>query len=139
MALSVAVGEPLAIWASEPRVHMFDSREEAEGWTKKFQKIKYQAARLELAAVGSGSKLSRLEVLRHALIAPIPKFFTPFHAQPGEAIPATVSRHATVHQPTVAHLNASNALLALMLGTSILREQQAWCQEVRHDQWEDQD
>jgi hypothetical protein len=50
---------------------------------------------------------------------------------PGEVIPDTVSRHATVHKPTVAHLTADNALMAIMLATSILTDQQAWCEEVR--------
>jgi len=95
---------------------------------------KYGLAKLELAAIGSGRKLKRLEGLRHALIGPIPKFFTPFHARPGEAIPNTVSRHATVHKPTVAHLSRENALLALMLCISILREQQDWAEEVRHEE-----
>ena len=84
-----------------------------------------------------GQKLKRLEVLRHALIAPIPKFFTPYYANQGQPVPETVSRHATVHQPTVAHLSRDNALLVIMLSTSILREQQSWCEEVRADEFAD--
>jgi hypothetical protein len=92
---------------------------------------KYRLAQLEFAAVAPGAALHGYEVLRHALIGPIPKFFTPFHGTQGEPIPDTVSRHATVHKPTVKHFSRVNALTAIMLSTSILREQQAWCEEVR--------
>lgn len=112
MALAVAVGEPLAVWASEPRVRVFDSKADMDGWEKK-RRGKYCLAKAELAAVAPTAKLRRFEVLRHALIGPIPKFFTPFHGEPGELIPDTVSRHATVHKPTVAHFSVENALLTI--------------------------
>lgn len=134
MALAVAVGEPLALWASEPRVKVFDSEEDRAAWEAEKKKNKYGLAKLEIGAVKAGDKLRRLEVLRHALIGPIPKFFTPFHARPGEPIPDTVSRHATVHKPTVQHLSKANALLALMLCVSILREMQDWADEVRQEE-----
>jgi hypothetical protein len=131
MALAVAVGESLALWASEPRVHFFDSREEMIAWDELRKKEKYNLAKLELAAVSPAQPTNPHEVLRHALIGPIPRFFTPFWGREGEAMPATTSRHATVHKPTVRHLSTENALLAIMLATSILRESQAWCEEVR--------
>jgi hypothetical protein len=139
MALAVAVGESLARWASEERVHIFKSEADRNAWEKERKKNKYGLAALELAAVGTRQELERIEVLRHALIGPIPRFFAPFHAKPGELIPETVSRHATVHRPTVSHLTPENALLAIMLCISILREQQAWCEEREaeeaHAQW----
>ena len=134
MALAVSVGEALALWASVPHVLMFDSAEEQDAWAKMRGSNKYKLAETELAAVGTQRELKRVEILRHALIAPIPKFFTPFYARPGETIPATVSRHATVHKPTVKHLSFDNALLAIMLCVSILREQQAWCERVRDEE-----
>lgn len=137
MALAVAVGEPLAIWASEPRVHVFTSKEEMEAWDDKRRKQKYQLAKLELATISSSAPIERHDVLRSALIGPIPKFFEPFYGREGESIPETVSRHATVHQPTVSHFNRANALLAIMLATSILRDQQAWCVEVRITDYHD--
>jgi len=133
MALAVDVGEALALWASVPHVLMFDSEEEKDAWAKMHGRNKYKLAETELAAVGSQRELKRVEILRHALIAPIPKFFTPFYARPQEVIPATVSRHATVHKPTIKHLSSDNALIAIMLCVSILREQQAWCARV-HDE-----
>jgi hypothetical protein len=134
MALAVAVGEPLALWASEPRVKSFDSEEARAAWEAEKKNNKYGLAKLEIGAVKPGDKLRPLEVLRHALIGPIPKFFKPFHAKPGEPIPDTVSRHATVHKPTVQHLSKANALLALMLCVSILREMQDWAEEVRQEE-----
>lgn len=135
MALAVAVGEPLALWASEPRVQAFESQAAKLDWERRKKKAgKYGLAQLELGAVNPGGKLNRIEVLRHALIGPIGKFFTTFHAKPGEQIPPTVSRHATVHKPTVEHLSRQNALLALMLDVSILRQQQEWAEEVRMDE-----
>jgi len=135
MALAVPVGEPLALWASEPRVQSFDSEAAKSAWeTKKRAAGKYGVARLELGAVNPGDKLNRIEILRHALIGPIDKFFTPYHVKPGEQIPPTLSRPATVHKPPVAHLSRQNALLALMLDVSILRQQQEWAEEVRMDE-----
>ncbi len=133
MARAVAVGEPRAHWASESRVRVFGSEQERNDWEKQRRANKYPAARLELAAVNPGTKLTRIQVLRHALIGPIERFFTPFHREAGDQIPSTVSRHATVHQPTVEHLSKQNALLALMLDVSILREQQVWAEQVRMD------
>lgn len=64
-------------------------------------------------------------------VVPIPKFFATFYPEQGDQAPETVSRHATVHQPTVAHLTRDNSLLAIMLCTPLLREQQDWIEEVR--------
>jgi hypothetical protein len=131
MALAVAVGEELALWASEPRVKVFISEEDREQWERERKGQTFGLAKLELAGMGPVRTLKRFEVLRSALIGPIPKFFTPFYNKDGEPIPNTVSRHATVHKPTVAHFSRENALLALMLCVSILREQQDWAEEVR--------
>lgn len=130
MALAVAVGDSLALWASKERVHIFGSETDRQKWKNLHMKGgDYGLARMELAAVGAHSTLARAEILRRALIGPIPKFFTPYHAKPGEVMPETASRHATVHRPTLAHLTSENALLAIMLCVSILRTQQAWCEE----------
>ncbi len=131
MALAVTVGEPLALWASEPRVHFFESKTAMEAWEKRKVSHKYNLAQQELAAVATEPKIGPYQVLRQALIAPIPKFFTPFRGEPGEPLPRTVSRHATVHKPMVGHFSVENALLSLMLVTSILRDEQEWCIEVR--------
>ncbi|MHB1711831.1 MAG: hypothetical protein ACYCV7_10570 [Acidimicrobiales bacterium] len=116
-----AQGNDIRDGAGSPRVD----------WEKLKKKNKYGLARLELSAVKPGDKLKRFDVLRHALIGPIPQFSTPFHAKLGEAISETVSRHAAVHRPTLKHLSEQNALLALILCVSILREMQDWAEEVR--------
>ena len=130
MTLAVAVGEPLAQWASVPRVQLFESDEAEQVWEANREERKYKLARDELAAAGPDTCKSS-KVQRYALIAPIPKFYTPFHGRPGEKIPDTVSRHATVHQPKIEHLSKENALLAVMLCVSLLRQQQDWAEEVR--------
>ena len=130
MALAVVVGEPLALWASEPRVQMFESSQAEQEREANREKRKYRLAKIELDAAGSDA-LKPVRVHRNALIAPIPKFFTPFHGGQDEKIPDTVSRHATVHQPTVEHLSQENALLATMLCVSLLRQQQDWVEEIR--------
>ena len=130
MALAVAVGEPLAQWASVPRVQMFESSQAKQEWEANRERRKYKLAEDELAAAGPDA-LKSVDVQRYALIAPIPKFYTPFYGKPDEKIPDTLSRHATVHQPTVEHLSKENALLAVMLCMSLLRQQQDWAEEVR--------
>jgi hypothetical protein len=129
--LPVAVGEPLALWASVPRVQMFESDQAEQEWEANREKRKYRLAKLELEAAGPGPPRA-VKAHRKALIAPIPRFFTPFHGKQDEKIPDTVSRHATVHQPTVEHLSRKNALLALILCVSLLRQQQDWAEEIRN-------
>lgn len=132
MALAVAVGEPLALWASVPRVQMFESSQAEQEWEAKRKKreYRYKLAEIELEAVDPDAPKS-VKAHRNALIAPIPKFFAPYHGEQDEKIPDTVSRHATVHQPTIEHLSKENALLAVMLCVSLLRQQQDWAEEIR--------
>ncbi|WP_419554646.1 hypothetical protein [Candidatus Poriferisodalis sp.] len=73
---------------------------------------------------------SQLGTPRRALLSLIPSFFHGFYPNRDDPIPETTSRHATVNLPTVAHLTRENALLAIMLCTSLLREQQDWIEEV---------
>lgn len=130
-ALAVVVAEPLALWASDPRVHSFDTEDQRREWEAQSLSKKYRRASAELSArLDPDAETQRQDVLRLAVLGPIPKFFTPFHGKPGEVEPATVSRHATVHRPSVTHLSRVNALLGVMLCVSILREMQDWCDEV---------
>lgn len=132
MALAVSVGEPLAHWASIPRVRGFGSQEEADAWELRVKKRSnhYKLAALELDDLLRGGRIvARWDVQRVALISPIPKFFTSF--TPGSSHPESLSRHVVAHDPTPEHMSLHNALVALMLATSILREQQEWSVEVR--------
>lgn len=130
MALAVAVGESLALWACKLRGGIFASESARKTWEEARKKHPYSLARHEVAAVGP-SQLKGFEVLRRALIGPIPRFFSPFYPSKDMPIPDTVSRHMTVHQPTVEHLSKTNALLAIMLSTSLLRERQFWNEDTR--------
>jgi hypothetical protein len=131
MALAVSLGEPLAVWASTPRVKAFDSREAADAWEKQRKRDgKYNWARQELAVVGDATS-ERFEFKRKVLIAPIPKFFEPWWPNQDIPEPDDLSRHVVAHSPTVRHFSRVNALKAVMLMTSLLREQQSWSVEVR--------
>ena len=129
MALAVSVGEPLATWASTPRVHAFKDRTEEANWETSRKGSKYKWASTELAAIGTD--ISAYRFLESVLIAPIPKFFTPWYPEAGSPPPVELSRHVVAHQATRAHFSQENTLISLMLVVSILRAQQAWCQEVR--------
>ena len=134
MALAVAVGENLAFWVSEIRASPFDSRDECDVHDAQLGKRgslgkRYRLAKELLDQMDSDERESRFDVMRRALLAPIPKFFTKFHPDDGDPVPETVSRHATVHRPTVEHLSPANALLSVMLCTSYLREQQQWVED----------
>lgn len=130
MALAVAVAEQPAIWASERRVLSFLSDDERKAY-EEAAKSKYSLARSELEVLATTRTRFRTKVPRRALLSPIPKFFQKFYPEQGDAVPETASRHATVHHPTIEHLTRENSLLAIMLCISLLREQQAWIDEVR--------
>jgi hypothetical protein len=130
MALAVSIGEPLAVWASKPRVQSFESEAERDAWEMHRVKAgRYGGAALELSTVGAD--LSRHELLQKILIAPIPRFFTPWFPNKGQPMPTGLSRHVVAHQATSQHFSRENALLAVMLVASILRAMQAWSEEVR--------
>ena len=136
MALAVAVAERLAFWVSETRTARFDSQDErdvhdAQPRERDNRRNRYRRAEELLDQMDSDERERRFDVMRRALLSPIPRFFTSFHD--GDAVPETVSRHATVHRPTVEHLSPANALLSVMLCTSYLREQQQWIDDNGYD------
>lgn len=126
MALAVSVGEGLAYWAVEPRVRVFDSRDEASRWQHKWAKTnKYK--RIDLIQVPA-REVERKDFIHQVLIAPISHFFTPF--VPGDPKPSILSRHVVAHDPTPDHMTPVNALKSVMLVTGILRSQQDWIEET---------
>lgn len=134
MALAVSTSEPLAIWASTPRSQAFKSEaahEEWERYRKREGKSKYTWAKLELSDTKAGLSYSSHDWLYKALIAPIPLFFTPWFPESGIEPPNSLSRHVVAHQPTQQHFSPENALLSLMLATSLLHATQGWSEEVR--------
>lgn len=133
MALAVALAEPLAVWASRPRVTGFDSKKEQEDWEKLRNRrgAKYKHAQIEIDRLEPGD-VGPWSFCYQVLIAPLPRFFTSYYPENG-ALPAGLSRHAVAHQPTLSHFSETNTLLSLMLVTSILRQMQQWIEEVGPD------
>jgi hypothetical protein len=130
LALAVSIGEPMAVWASEPRVKAFNSEEDAEAWNKLRKKLgKYRWAKHEIENEPLESR--RVDLIHRALIAPIPSFFRPFRLENGDEIPKQLSRHAVVHTAKKEQFSLENAILGLMLVSSILYQMQLWCNEVR--------
>ena len=133
MALAVSVSEPLATWASTPRVQMFRSEAAHEGWEeylKQNGKSKYGRAALQLSDTRNKFAFPH-NWWYQALIAPIPRFFTPWSPESGKPLPDSLSRHVVAHQPTQQHFSLENAMLSLMLATSLLHDSQEWAEEVR--------
>jgi hypothetical protein len=138
MALAVSVSEPLAIWASTPRVQAFESRaaqEKDEEHREKISRSRYKWAAFELSDEKAGLVCGD-EWNYRALIAPIPLFFTGWSPDSGLEPPKSLSRHVVAHQPTRQHFSPENALLSLMLTTSLLRYQQGWFETFRYMDWE---
>jgi hypothetical protein len=126
LALAVSLGEPLANWASIPRVRSFGSQEQRDAWPKMLQR-KYTLAAVLLA---QDPPDGRFGFISQIVMAPIPSFFAPFRRENGDTAPATLSRHVVAHRPTREHFSVVNSLVAIMLVTSILRQQEDWCEEV---------
>ena len=134
MALAVALGEPLATRSSRPRVLAFGSEAEREAWEDAFKNTpKYKQAEVALSRIDPLADDSKWR----ALAAPIPKFFTTWFPSSGAPAPKELSRHVVAHQPTVEHFSRQNALISVMLMTSLLREQEDWIEEVQADIWEE--
>jgi hypothetical protein len=66
------------------------------------------------------------ELRRAAAIAPIERFYTEWYAASGNPPPPELSRHVSVHHPSLQQYSRSNALLAVMLLVSLLREVTEW-------------
>jgi hypothetical protein len=49
-----------------------------------------------------------------------------FHGRPGESMPVTFNRHASVHRVSRTQFNRTNALVALMLVVPLIRELDRW-------------
>lgn len=138
MALAVSVAEGLAFWVSETRTLTHDTEQQWNDHEKRLNRgrnlrYRYSLAQDLLDQMDAKERKSQFDVMHRALLAPIPRFFTRFYAGEEKPLPETPSRHATVHQPTVAHLSQSNALLSLMLCASYLREQQQWINDNADD------
>lgn len=65
-----------------------------------------------------------------AALAPIGPFYQPWWPQPGQAPPSSLSRHVSVHQADRTHYTRANAVIAVLLATSVLRGLQEFSELV---------
>ncbi|HXL93695.1 MAG TPA: hypothetical protein VN969_32590 [Streptosporangiaceae bacterium] len=127
IALAVAVAEGHALWASRLRTGVLASlgAPSFDQVLKNLQQIhKERGYRLAEKELASGTLNQDFDIPRRALIAPIPTFFTPFHPDKGEPVPVMLSRHVVTHQPTIDHFSRGNAIMAMMLATSLFVERE---------------
>jgi hypothetical protein len=68
-----------------------------------------------------------------AALGPIHRFYTPWFKSSGAPAPEGLSRHVTVHGANVSHYTPGNALVAVLLVTSVLRAIQEWQEGARRD------
>lgn len=138
MALAVDVAEPLAFKATTQELHIFESAADQIAYQKQVRSKYKQAAHL-LKYIATHKDFRSWLVYWRALLSPLPRFFTPYDREAGDQVPETASRHATVHNPTVEHLSEENALIALMLCTSLLSDRQSWYEyeQDRRLAWEE--
>lgn len=68
-----------------------------------------------------------------AALGPIDRFYTPWFKSWGTPAPEGLSRHVTVHGADVSHYTPGNALVAVLLVTSVLRAIQEWQEGTRRD------
>lgn len=66
------------------------------------------------------------ELRRAAAIAPIVRFYTEWYKSSGQPPPSELSRHVSIHEPNLQQYTRSNAVLAMMLAVSLLREVTHW-------------
>ena len=70
-----------------------------------------------------------------AALLPLASFYTDWYPNKGAPPPELLSRHATVHQADSVHYTSSNAVLAVMLGTSVLRALQEFAESAELEEW----
>ena len=61
------------------------------------------------------------EMRLRAALAPIGPFYATWYASSGTPVPEALSRHVTVHQADHTHYTEGNAMVAVLLATSVLR------------------
>ncbi len=129
IALGVAVAERHAVWTSMIRAGVLASLGAAtfdeiqKNLRRMHKEDRYRLAKKELE---SGTLSQEFDVPRQALIAPLPVFFTPFRPDRGDTVPGVLSRHAVAHRPTIEHFSRENAIMAMMLATSLLKEREEY-------------
>lgn len=67
-------------------------------------------------------ELTVVEVTSTFALLPVHRFYTPWRPHTGVPAPGELSRHVTVHHARADHLTPENALIAIMLLSSLLRD-----------------
>ncbi len=67
-------------------------------------------------------ELTVVEVRSTFALLPVHRFYTPWRPHSGVPAPGELSRHVTVHHACADHLTPENALIAIMLLSSLLRD-----------------
>ncbi len=134
-ALAVCVADPLVIWAAEIR-HL-DLHDDEAAYEEARSLAELEKKRRRYPRAVRRSKLpddpSAHLVPNLAVLAPIGSFLTRWWPDEDDPPPEGLSRHVVAHQPSAGYFDRPNGLIALMLTTSLLREQQAHCEDVRAD------
>ncbi|MBC9005073.1 hypothetical protein H9X94_24320 [Micromonospora aurantiaca] len=75
----------------------------------------------DLVKVEDPDDLAMGELRIKAALAPIGPFYVSWYPSMGSPAPTELSRHVTVHQADFEHYTSGNAIIAVMLVTSVLR------------------
>lgn len=70
------------------------------------------------------AKVAWRQLRLKAALAPIHRFYTSWYRGDGQPAPEALSRHVTVHEAHAAHFSPSNAVVAVLLVTSVMRASQ---------------
>ena len=87
---------------------------------EKFHKVKKHVLEADPAKAKANEPWIPSRLRLEMMILPLLKFYDDWHPKSGMSAPTDLSRHVTAHQATDAHYTTVNALVAVMLMTSLL-------------------
>ena len=88
---------------------------------EKYKTVKQYALDADPALADPNAPFNAQQVRLETIILPLFKFYADWFSHSGDPAPTELSRHVTVHQATPAHYTMINAVLAVMLMTSLLK------------------
>jgi len=87
---------------------------------EKYHKVKKHVLEADPAKAKANEPWIPSRLRLEMMILPLLKFYDDWHPKSGMSAPTDLSRHVTTHQATAAHYTTVNALVAVMLMTSLL-------------------
>ena len=87
---------------------------------EKYHKVKKHVLEADPAKAKANEPWIPSRLRLEMMILPLLKFYDDWHPKSGMSAPTDLSRHVTAHQATAAHYTTVNALVAVMLMTSLL-------------------